>query len=78
MIVHLCEILHLLTYKLSHVEHVNRSPPNNLYYLNLLFISYPKALLMVMSSIIQCLLTIVIPFPLIVTKKLDLNDVHIK
>ena len=34
-----------------------RSPSNNLYYLNLLFTSYLKALLIVMSSIIQYLLT---------------------
>ena len=34
-----------------------RSPSNNLYYLNLLFISYPKLSLIVMSSIIQYLLT---------------------
>jgi hypothetical protein len=65
---HLCEISHHLTYKLSHVEHVIRLPPNNLYCLNLLFISYPKALLMVMSSIIQCLLTIVRPFSLNATQ----------
>jgi hypothetical protein len=67
-ILHLCEISHLLTYKLSHVEHVIRLHPNNLYYLNLLFIGYPKALLMVMSSIIQCLLAMVRPFSLNATK----------
>ena len=50
---HLCEILHLLTYKSSHVEHVIRLPSINLYYFNLLFIGYPKALLMVTSSIIR-------------------------
>ena len=66
---HLCEISHLLSYKLSHVKHVNRLLPNNLYYLNLLFISYPKALLMVMPPTIQCLLTMVISFSLNATKK---------
>ena len=66
---HLCEILHLLTYKPSHVEHVIRLPSNNLYYFNLLFIGYPKALLMVTSSIIQCLLTIIRLFSLDITKK---------
>ena len=65
---HLCEISHLLTYKLSHAEHVIRLPPNNLYCLNLLIISYPKALLMVMSSTIQCLPTIVRPFSLNATQ----------
>ena len=49
---HLCEILHLLTCK-SYVEHVIRLPSINLHYFNLLFIGYPKALLMVTSSIIQ-------------------------
>ena len=34
---HFCGIFHLLTYKLSLVEQGVRSPPNNLYYLNLLF-----------------------------------------
>ena len=52
-ILHLCEISHLLTCKSSHVEHVIRLPSINLYYFNLLFIGYPKALLMVTSSIIQ-------------------------
>ena len=50
---HLCEISHLLTCKSSHVKHVIRLPSINLYYFNLLFIGYPKALLMVTSSIIQ-------------------------
>ena len=57
---HLCEILHLLTCKSSHVEHVIRLPSINLYYFNLLFISYPKALLMVTSSIIQYSKTLLI------------------
>ena len=34
---HCCGMLHLLTCKLSLVEQGARSPPNNLYYLNLLF-----------------------------------------
>ena len=57
---HLCEILHLLTCKSSHVEHVIRLPSINLYYFNLLFIGYPKALLMVTSSIIQYSQTLLI------------------
>ena len=59
---HLCEILHLLTCKSSHVEHVIRLPSINLYYFNLLFIGYPKALLMVTSSIIQYSKTLLIEF----------------
>ena len=59
---HLCEILHILTCKSSHVEHVIRLPSINLYYFNLLFMGYPKALLMVTSSIIQYSKTLLIEF----------------
>ena len=59
---YLCEISHLLTCKSSHVKHVIRLPSINLYYFNLLFIGYPKALLIVTSSIIQYSKTILIEF----------------
>ena len=70
---HVCEISHLLTCKSSHVEHVIRLPSINLYYFNLLFIGYPKALLMVTSSIIQYSKT-----SHWIPPKQDLNDVHIE
>ena len=44
------------------MEHVIRLPSINLYYFNLLFIGYPKTLLMVTSSIIEYSKTHLIEF----------------